>query len=180
MIRELGVIFIIFLAAIFQTSFLVNFFSREAVPDIVLVLAISWLVQRNLEKKWYRMFWAGFFLDVLEKGFIGLNAFSFVFVALTLYFISERFFPDLKNDNFSDFLILASFVTAGTLLSNLIVEIGLWGLKDSLFVFSGIFGLEKLTVKIIWNLVFLGIFYWPVKKLDTILYLRRKVLLGRE
>lgn len=176
MIRESIIIFLIFLLAIFQDSFLSNFFSDCSVPDIILVIMIVWFSQRNLEKKWFRMIWAGFFLDILSGELIGLNIFSFLIITLAISFLSERFFANQKKESLFEFFVLFIFVILGTVLNNLIVEIGIWRTPGNIFYVFNLMGIKKIGMKILYNFIFLILIYWPIKKIDAFFHFKKRVL----
>jgi len=176
MIRESIIIFLIFLLAFFQNSFFLNFFSDSFVPDIILVIMIVWFSQRNLQKKWFRMVWAGFFLDMLSGGLVGLNIFSFLMITLMVSFLSERFFANQKNDSLSEFFVLSIFVILGTVLNSLITEIGIWGMQKNLLYTFNFIGIKKIGLKIFYNFIFLILIYWPIKRIDAFFHFRKRVL----
>ncbi|HHE45779.1 MAG TPA: rod shape-determining protein MreD, partial [Candidatus Moranbacteria bacterium] len=76
--REKFFLFLLFfLIAVAQVSFLTNFFPSHLAPDAVLILIIIKSSKKSFEKIWLWAVVAGFILDILSLGTIGLNMISF-------------------------------------------------------------------------------------------------------
>ena len=86
-------IIIIYLLALFQTSFLVHFSVWGMIPNFILLLVLVWNFFEDPESSFgiYNAFVAGFFLDIFSDRLIGFNILILVVVAIVLKIILNRY-----------------------------------------------------------------------------------------
>lgn len=147
---------LIFLAAVATVSFSPALFFGHVQPDIVLILVIIWSSRKSFEDFWIWAIVAGFVLDTVTLGRIGVNAISFVIISFGINFLSKRFFIGQRR---YAFFWVAALVLAGSIVN--------YASGTGLGVMVGesspnAFNFRTLIFKIIDNLTMLAVIYWPV------------------
>ena len=86
-------IIVVYLIALFQTSFLVHFSIFGWIPNLLLLLVILWNIFEDPESKLgvHIAFISGFFLDVFSNRIIGFNILILVIVAIFLKLILNKY-----------------------------------------------------------------------------------------
>lgn len=159
----------LFILCIFETSLFPNLFPSAVSPDILLIAVIIWSAKNGFENTWKRSIIAGFLLDALSLGIIGLNALSFSIVAFLTGSLTGRFFAPR---NAWAALNLVSLVIIGTVVHFLIVNPLAYYASFFNFnpgAFLSLLQIKKLALEIFYNLIMLAIAYWPIAKLENFL-----------
>lgn len=163
-------IFLIFvLVAIFQVSFLPNISFARIAPDFVLLLIIILSFRKNFDEFWSWVVVAGFIFDIISFGTIGVSTLIFLLVFFLVNFFANRFFVSRKN---LDFFALAFFIFFGTIINYISLDF----LNSFIFYFSEQdkfnffrnFNMQILGIKIMNNLIFFTIIYWPINRFGYI------------
>ena len=163
---------VIFLAAVAEISLSPNLFFGRVVPDVVLVLIIIWATRRRFQLFWPWALSAGLILDIISLGRVGLNALSFVIVSFGVNFISKRFFVARRGQAF---MWMALLLVLGTTVDYVVIS----GLSDLAIRSLAVFNWHVWFFKILNNLIFLVVIYWPVASSRTVFPMEEERLLVR-
>lgn len=176
MFQKVKIFAIIFLIAIFQVSFFPNLFFGKISPDAMMIFVIIWFFQENFEKIWFWSIFSGFILDIISMEKIGANIFSLFAISLGVSFLVKRFFIAQKT---AAFFVIAIIIIGGTLINytavNFLMYLDYFLNQDKFFP-GGVFTVSKLFFKMINNLIFFAIIYWPIKIFLNSLKNREKLI----
>lgn len=169
MLQNIFIFIAILVAAAFQVSFLPNIFSPERAPDFLLILIVFFSTRRDFFQIFIWIILAGMALDVAYFAPIGLNIFSFIFIAFTSKFLARRL---LVTQETWKFLIMLGFIILGTFLNDWIML----GFEKILFMknFSyewRLFLNKDIFIKTLYNLIVFTLIHWPLIKIDKYLEL---------
>jgi rod shape-determining protein MreD len=82
---------IIIAAVILQVSFLPHFKIYETIPNLFLLIVVSWVILRQHFSAYFWGFLGGVLLDLNSQILFGANTLSFLFTVFALYFIIKNF-----------------------------------------------------------------------------------------
>lgn len=172
-------IFLIFvLAVIFQISFLPNIFFDRIAPDFVLILIIILSFRKNFDEFWSWAIMAGFVFDIISFGIIGTSPLIFLFVFFLVNFFANRFFVSRKK---LDFFALIFFVFLGTIINYLSLDFAnnlvIYLAEHEKIIFFRNFNLRILGMKIMNNLIFFSLIYWPINQFGGIFSVEKNKLI---
>jgi rod shape-determining protein MreD len=172
-------IFLIFVfATIFQISFLPNLFFGRIAPDFVLLLVIILSFRKKFDEFWFWIIIAGFILDFISLGVVGVSSLIFLFISFGVNFFANRFFISRKN---LDFFAITFFIFCGTVINYLgfdfINSLVVYFAEQDKLNFVRNFDMQILGIKIINNLLFLFIVYWPITQLSDIFSVEKNKLI---
>lgn len=88
--KEIVILIFIFLAIIFQISFMPLFFSSNNVPDFVLVCFVSFSIIFGFQSTWIWAIVIGLLLDFFSFEKVGSNVISFILSCYVVSFFSKR------------------------------------------------------------------------------------------
>lgn len=174
--KNLTILAIIFLAAIFQTSIMPLFFSKGNIPDVVLVILVSAVAVFGFPAVWVWAIFSGFVMDIFSFGKIGSNVLSFMLYCYFVSFFSRRI---ILGEKIGGILAGTVFVSIMTVFYNIFIYIfnygfkfqEMWGIK---FIF-----LENMLWKIIFNLILFFISLVVLKHIERKFSPSNNLLLGR-
>ena len=86
-------IIIIYLLALFQTSFLVHFSLWGMIPNLILISVFLWILFEKPESNFgiYNAFIGGFLLDIFSERLIGFNILILLIMAIFLKIILNKY-----------------------------------------------------------------------------------------
>ncbi len=154
---------VIFFSAVIQVSFLPNFFPAGAVPDLLLIFLVLWVMEKSVKEIWPWLILGGLFLDFFSFLPVGTNILAIFFV---VFVIKAMMKPYFVTDKMWKFFISAGFVIIGTLANEIILFL------TTKFVLQEnvAFLLDRnFYLKITYNLLIFLIIYWPVDKFKRVL-----------
>lgn len=93
MFKYLLSIIILYLLALFQTSFLVHFSFWGIIPNLVFILIIIWNLYEKSDNNFgiYNAFMAGFFLDIFSDRIIGFNVLILVILVILIKLVFNKY-----------------------------------------------------------------------------------------
>lgn len=158
-------IFIAILAAVaVQGSFLPHFFSPEHIPDLVLIIVIFAATRADFSRILVWIILAGIAMDMAYFAPLGLNVFAFVAIAFISNFLTRKI---LVTHGIWNFLTMFGVIIAGTFFNDWILAIfeEIISRSNLHYSFSLFFG-KDIFIKVFFNLITLGLIYWPLKKIS--------------
>ena len=160
---------IIFLAILIQISFLPVLFSTNEVPNIILLLIISWTVIMGFDNILIWVIITGIMADLIFFRSVGTSVIFFVVIAYSISFVSRRFLIENKN---SGFLIIALFIIFSTILYGFL---NIFINSQIIENFRGSFGAQliilqkSILTQIAFNLLLFPLGYFPLVRLEKYL-----------
>jgi rod shape-determining protein MreD len=160
---------IIFLAILIQISFLPVLFSANEVPNIILLLVISWAVIMGFDNI---LIWAiiiGVAADLIFFRAVGTSVIFFIVIAYSISFVSRRFLVENKN---LGFLIIAFFIVFSTIFYGFL---NIFINSRLIENFRGSFGTQlillqkSILIQIAFNLLLFPLCYFPLVRLEKYL-----------
>lgn len=170
MLYNLIILFIIFVFSLGQVSFSGGIFLPGIFPDLMLVLSIFWVIYFGWQRKIGWIILAGLFLDLATGGPLGKNIFILVFIAYAISYISLKL---LMLGESSKFFLTMAFIAGGTLVSEIIGRSLTLIMSSNGFDFT-LLAEGEIFLKIIFNLVFFMLIYFPIIKLEKTFFVQKE------
>lgn len=168
MYGKLIIIGAVFLAVIFQSSFLINFFQQGLAPDILLILTIFLAAKFDFHHLWKIILLFGFLKDILLFFPAGTHVAALALVAFITNMLIKKFIVIHSSWKFFIFIVL---VVCGTVLYHVTLD-AIWKLFSSFHAQSVeplSFSYFKIKQTILFNIILFVLLYIPLQKLDVIL-----------
>lgn len=159
-------IIILIILAFFQISFLPYFEIFNAIPNLILVIALAWCIAGNFKEALVWGICGGIILDLFSPFYFGVITLSILATIAATYFITQNF---INND---DKVSLAAICAISTILYNLVLAFliliaKLVKLDDLTFLFSWQFFLS-IFVQIILNTIIISLIYNFIKSVQSL------------
>lgn len=155
-------------ALIIQSSFFPPLFSFRPLPQLVLVIIISWTVIAGFRSAFWRAVLAGFLFDIAFGQKIGTEILILAVISYLVSFFSRRF---LVENKFWGGLVLVGFVIGATVLHRFYGEFmylaGAGCQIREIFrvIFSNAAG--SWLREIFSNVILFGLCFWALKKIES-------------
>lgn len=106
--------FIIFILALFQTSFFAEVFGNSLNPNLILVLVFAFLFMDKTQEALFSTFVGGLLLDTLGNSIMGLSSLLLV-CAVLLTLFAKKFVQESKY--FQGILLLGSYLVYAVVIN---------------------------------------------------------------
>ena len=151
----------------FQVSFLSHFVLHRAIPNLVLVVLVSWSILQSYNQAYLLALLGGVVLDLYSGTLFGLHALSLVCLVMVTYLITQHF---LNKDDILSRILIIILATLGYQF----IFLGFISLAKILHLTDdGIFLSEQFLSFLFWqilvNLVVLFIIFPMVKAIHNFL-----------
>lgn len=156
--------FLLIISAIILQTSVLPIVARSSTPgDLVLMLVLAGVVLDGFFAFFWWAIFAGILYDLATFVQVGTHALIFLFTIYFVSFFSRRFSVEVRGVGV---LLFGLFVTAGTIISRLIVALSLsWESQDFLKYFDFFGSPSGLFFQIIWNFVLFFICFYFLKKM---------------
>ena len=165
--QKITAIIFILLAIMLQTGFIIPYFKSGTIPSILVVTAVYFTYSYGFENVWKWVFMTGIFVDLLTFSWLGVNALALIMVAAVSSMLSKRFM--ILHYQWR-ILIITVLMIFGTLVNEIILTFfpNFFMFLKAEPTYNQVFSWHWLWLKIIYNLLFFTVLFWPFKKIEKI------------